>query len=103
MFAVIETGGKQYKVEKGTVLYIEKIVAEENETVKFDTVLAVSDENGLKVGAPYIAGASVEAQVVKQGKGKKIYVLKYKPKTNEKKKTGHRQLFTKVVVTNIEA
>ena len=103
MFAVIETGGKQYKVEKGTVLYIEKIVAEENETVKFDTVLAVSDENGLKVGAPYIAGASVEAQVVKQGKGKKIYVLKYKPKKNEKKKTGHRQLFTKVVVTNIEA
>ena len=101
VFAVIETGGKQYKVEKGTVLYIEKIVAEENETVKFDTVLAVSDENGFKVGAPYIAGASVEAQVVKQGKGKKIYVLKYKPKKNEKRKLGHRQPYTKVEITKI--
>ena len=103
MFAVIETGGKQYKVSEGTVLYIEKIEAEADQTVKFDNVLAISDDNGFKVGAPYVAGASVEAQVVKQGKGKKIYVIKYKPKKNEKKKMGHRQLYTKVVVTKIEA
>ena len=103
VFAVIETGGKQYKVEEGSVIYVEKLVAEENDTVKFDNVLAVSDENGFKVGAPYVAGASVEAQVVKQGKGKKIYVIKYKPKKNEKKKQGHRQLFTKLVITKIEA
>jgi large subunit ribosomal protein L21 len=103
VFAVIETGGKQYKVEKGSVLYVEKLVAEENETVKFDKVLAVSDENGFRVGAPFVEGASVDAQVVKQGKGKKIYVIKYKAKKNEKMKMGHRQLFTKVVVTNIEA
>ena len=103
MFAVIETGGKQYKVEKGSVLYVEKLVAEENETVKFDKVLAVSDENGFRVGAPFVEGASVDAQVVKQVKGKKIYVIKYKAKKNEKMKMGHRQLFTKVVVTNIEA
>ena len=103
MFAVIETGGKQYKVSEGTVLFIEKIEAEADETVKFDNVLAVSDDNGFKVGAPYVEGASVEAKVVKQGKGKKIYVLKYKPKKNEKKKMGHRQLYTKVEITKIEA
>ena len=103
MFAVIETGGKQYKVSEGTVLFIEKIEAEADETVKFDNVLAVSDDNGFKVGAPYVEGAAVEAKVVKQGKGKKIYVLKYKPKKNEKKKMGHRQLYTKVEITKIEA
>lgn len=103
MFAVIQTGGKQYKVSEGTVLFIEKIEAEADETVKFDNVLAVSDDNGFKVGAPYVEGASVEAKVVKQGKGKKIYVLKYKPKKNEKKKMGHRQLYTKVEITKIEA
>ena len=103
MFAVIETGGKQYKVSEGTVLFIEKIEAEADETVKFDNVLAVSDDNGFKVGAPYVEGASVEAKVVKQGKGKKIYVLKYQPKKNEKKKMGHRQLYTKVEITKIEA
>ena len=103
MFSVIETGGKQYKVSEGTVLFIEKIEAEADETVRFDKVLAVSDDNGFKVGAPYVEGASVEAKVVKQGKGKKIYVLKYKPKKNEKKKMGHRQLYTKVEITKIEA
>lgn len=103
MFAVIETGGKQYKVSEGSVLFIEKIEAEADETVKFDNVLAVSDDNGFKVGAPYVAGASVEAKVIKQGKGKKIYVIKYKAKKNEKKKMGHRQLYTKVEITKIEA
>ena len=103
MFAVIQTGGKQYKVSEGDVLFIEKIEAEADETVKFDSVLAVSDDNGFKVGTPYVAGASVEAKVVKQGKGKKIYVIKYKPKKNEKKKMGHRQLYTKIEITKIEA
>ena len=103
MFAVIETGGKQYKVQEGDVLFIEKIDAEAESTVKFDKVLAISDDAGFKVGAPLIDGASVDAKVIKQGKGKKIYVLKYKPKKNEKKKMGHRQLYTKVEITKIEA
>ncbi len=103
MFAVIETGGKQYKVQEGDILFIEKIDAEAESTVKFDKVLAISDDAGFKVGAPLIDGASVDAKVIKQGKGKKIYVLKYKPKKNEKKKSGHRQLYTKVEITKIEA
>ena len=103
MFAVIETGGKQYKVQEGDVLFIEKIDAEAESTVKFDKVLAISDDAGFKVGAPLIDGASVDAKVIKQGKGKKVYVLKYKPKKNEKKKMGHRQLYTKVEITKIEA
>lgn len=103
MFAIIETGGKQYKVAQGDILFIEKIDAEVEATVKFDKVLAVSDDNGFKVGAPYVDGASVEAKVAKQGKGKKLYIIKYKPKKNEKKKMGHRQLYTKVEITKIEA
>ena len=103
MFAVIETGGKQYKVCEGDILFIEKLDAEAEATVKFDKVLAVSDDNGFKVGTPYVEGAAVEAKVVKQGKGKKIYIIKYKPKKNEKKKMGHRQLYTKVEITKIEA
>ena len=103
MFAVIETGGKQYKVQEGDVLFIEKVDAEAESTIKFDKVLAISDDAGFKVGAPLIDGASVDAKVIKQGKGKKIYVLKYKPKKNEKKKIGHRQLYTKVEITKIEA
>lgn len=102
MFAIIETGGKQYKVSEGDILFIEKLDVEEEATVKFDKVLAVSDDNGFTVGAPYV-DVNVEAKVLKQGKGKKIYVIKYKAKKNEKMKMGHRQLFTKVVVTNIEA
>ncbi len=103
MFAIIETGGKQYKVSEGDILFIEKIEAEADTSVKFDKVLAISGDDGFKVGAPYVDGASVEAKVVKQGKGKKIYVLKYKAKKNEKKKIGHRQLYTKVEITKIGA
>ncbi len=103
MFAVIETGGKQYKVQEGDVLFIEKVDAEAESTIKFDKVLAISNDNGFKVGAPLIDGASVDAKVIKQGKGKKIYVIKYKPKKNEKKKMGHRQLYTKVEITKIDA
>ena len=101
MKAVIVTGGKQYTVAEGDVLYIEKLNAEAEETVKFDQVLAVLDGENSKVGAPVVDGAAVEAKVVKNGKGKKIYVLKYKAKKNEKKKIGHRQPYTKVEITKI--
>ncbi len=101
MFAVIETGGKQYKVQEGDVLFVEKLEAETGEKVTFDRVLAVSADSGFKTGMPTVEGASVTASVVKQGKGKKIYVLKYKAKKNEKKKLGHRQPYTKVQVEKI--
>ncbi len=101
MKAVIVTGGKQYTVAEGDVLFIEKLNAEENATVKFDEVLAVLDGENSKIGAPVVEGASVEAKVVKNGKGKKITILKYKPKKNEKKKMGHRQPYTKVEITKI--
>ncbi len=100
MFAVIETGGKQYKVNEGDVIYIEKLGVEAGEKVTFK-VLALSDGENFKVGAPYVEGASVEADVVKNGKGKKLYILKYKSKKNEKKKIGHRQPYTKVQISKI--
>ena len=100
MKAVIVTGGKQYTVAEGDVLYIEKLNAEAEATVKFD-VLAVLDGENTKIGAPVVAGATVEAKVVKNGKAKKVVVFKYKPKKNEKKKIGHRQPYTKVEITKI--
>jgi large subunit ribosomal protein L21 len=103
MYAIIETGGKQYKVQEGDVLYIEKLEAGEGESVIFDRVLAVSKENGLVIGAPTVAGANVSAKVEKHGKGKKIIVYKYKPKKNYHKKQGHRQPYTKVVIEKIQA
>ena len=101
MKAVIVTGGKQYTVSEGDVLFIEKLNAEAESTVKFDQVLAVLDGENSKVGTPVVEGASVEAKVVKNGKGKKLHVLKYKAKKNEKKKIGHRQPYTKVEITKI--
>jgi large subunit ribosomal protein L21 len=101
MKAVIVTGGKQYTVAEGDVLYIEKLNAEAEATIKFDTVLAVLDGENTKIGAPVVEGAAVEAKVVKNGKGKKIHVLKYKAKKGEKKKIGHRQPYTKVEITKI--
>ncbi len=103
MFAVIETGGKQYKVSEGDVLYIEKLDVEPGTTYTFDRVYAVSSANGFVVGAPTVAGASVTATVEKNGRGKKIYILKYKSKKGEKKKIGHRQAYTKVTITAINA
>lgn len=102
MYAVIVTGGKQYKVAEGDVLYIEKLDAEAESEVTFDTVLAVSDENGFKAGKD-CANAAVSAKVLKNGKGKKITVFTYKPKKNEKRKMGHRQPYTKVEITKINA
>ena len=101
MKAIIVTGGKQYTVAEGDVLFIEKLNAEAEQTVKFDQVLAVLDGENSKVGTPVVEGAAVEANVVKNGKGKKITVFKYKSKKNEKKKIGHRQPYTKVEITKI--
>ena len=101
MKAIIVTGGKQYTVAEGDTLYIEKLNAEENAIVKFDQVLAVLDGDNSKIGAPIVEGAVVEGTVVKNGKGKKITVFKYKPKKGEKKKMGHRQPYTKVEITKI--
>ena len=101
MKAVIVTGGKQYTVAEGDVLFIEKLNVEAEETVKFEQVLAVLDGENTKIGAPVVEGAVVEAKAIKNGKGKKIPVLKYKAKKNEKKKIGHRQPYTKVEITKI--
>ena len=101
MKAVIVTGGKQYTVAEGDVLYIEKLNAEEEAGVTFDQVLAVLDGENTQIGAPVVEGAAVEAKVVKNGKGKKITVFKYKAKKSEKKKQGHRQPYTKVEITKI--
>ena len=103
MFAIIQTGGKQYKVNEGDIIFVEKLEVNEGDTVTFDQVYAVSKDGNFVAGTPVVEGASVEATVLKQGKGKKIYVLKYKPKKNEKKKMGHRQRYTKVEITKIEA
>ncbi|MFC5591133.1 50S ribosomal protein L21 [Sporosarcina soli] len=100
MYAIIETGGKQVKVEKGQEIYIEKIAGEADEVVTFDKVLFVGGDD-VKVGAPFVEGASVTAKVVKQGRAKKITVYKYKPKKNYHKKQGHRQPYTKVVIDGI--
>ena len=101
MKAIIVTGGKQYTVSEGDILFIEKLNAEAEATVKFDTVLAVLDGENTKIGAPVVEGAAVEAKVVKNGKGKKIDVIRYKAKKNEKKHIGHRQPYTKVEITKI--
>ena len=101
MYAVIETGGKQYKVSEGDVIFVEKLGLEADSAVNFDKVIAVGNGEGLKVGAPYVDGATVSAKVLAEGKGKKIIVFKYKPKKGSAKKQGHRQPFTKVVIEKI--
>lgn len=103
MYAIFETGGKQYKVEEGSVVFVEKLETAEGETVTFDKVLAVSDGEKMTVGAPTVDGATVTAKVAKQGKAKKIYVFKMKRKKNERSKKGHRQPYTKIVVESINA
>lgn len=103
MYAVIETGGKQYKVSEGDVLFIEKLELEEGAEVTFDKVLVVADGENIKIGTPAVSGASVSASVVKNGKSKKIYVFKMKRKKNYRRKKGHRQPFTKVEIKKINA
>ena len=101
MHAIIETGGKQYKVTEGDTLFIEKLPNEAGDNVTFDKVLAVIDGDKITVGTPVVEGAKVDASVVKNGKGKKIIVFKYKPKKGYRRKQGHRQPYTKVTIGKI--
>lgn len=101
MNAIIETGGKQYKVAEGDTLFIEKLPAEAGDAVTFRKVLAVIDGDKLTVGTPVVEGAKVDASVVKNGRGKKVIVFKYKPKKGYRRKQGHRQPYTKVTIGKI--
>lgn len=103
MYAVIETGGKQYRVSEGDVIFIEKLEVEANATVDFDKVVAVGKEDGLVVGAPFVDGAVVSATALKNGRGKKITVFTYKPKKSSSRKMGHRQAYTQVRIESIKA
>ena len=103
MYAVIKTGGKQYRVQQGDVIFVEKIDAQADEAVTFEEVLLVVDGEQTKIGAPTVAGAKVEGKVLSQVKAKKVVVYKYKAKKNERKKQGHRQPYTKVEITAINA
>ncbi len=101
MYAVIKTGGKQYRVQQGDVIFVEKINAQADEQVTFDEVLLVSNGEETKIGTPVVAGAKVEGKVLSQVKAAKVIVYKYKAKKNERKKQGHRQPYTKVEITAI--
>ena len=102
MYAIIETGGKQYRVQSGDVIFVEKLNVEENAEVVFDKVIAVSNDRGtLKVGKPYVKDATVKGVVLKNGKSKKITVFTYKPKKGSSRKLGHRQPYTKVQINEI--
>ncbi|GIV08210.1 MAG: 50S ribosomal protein L21 [Fimbriimonadales bacterium] len=103
MYAIIQTGGKQYRVEPNTVVTVEKIEAEPGAQVEISEVLMVRTEDGVKVGAPYVAGAKVVAEIVKQTKAPKIIGFKYKPKKNERKRWGHRQQLTVLRIRAIHA
>jgi len=103
-FAVIETGGKQYKVAEGDTISVEKLPGEHKEggKITFDKILLVADDKDTKLGTPYIAGAKVEATFKEEGRGKKLHIIKFKSKSNYSKKLGHRQPFTKVAISSIK-
>ena len=103
MYAVIQTGGKQYRVQQGDVIFVEKLDCQAGESVSFDQVLLVGGDEGTKIGAPVVEGAKVEGKALAQVKGQKIIVYKYKSKKNERKKQGHRQPYTKIEITAINA
>jgi len=103
MYAVIATGGKQYRVSVGDEIFIEKIAGEAGDSIQFDQVLAVSDENGMKAGNPDLEGIKVDAEIIRQGKQKKIIIFKYNAKKGYRNKTGHRQPYTRVRITKINA
>lgn len=101
MYAIIKTGGKQYRVNEGDVISVEKLAVDSGEAVVFDEVLVVSKNGELQIGAPVVSGAKVEGTVIQQGKEKKVVVFKYKPKKDFRKKQGHRQPFTRVMIDKI--
>jgi len=103
MYAIIKTGGKQYRVSEGEAVQVEKLNAEVGAEVTFDEVLTVVNDADVKIGAPVVEGAKVTAKVVEHGKADKIFVFKYKAKVNYRKRQGHRQPFTTVEITKIEA
>ena len=103
MYAVIETGGKQYKVQEGDSLFVEKLDVNADDTITIDKVLIIGDGATVQIGEPYVKGATVTANVVKNGKAKKIIVFKYKAKKGYSKKQGHRQPYTKLEITKITA
>ena len=103
MYAIMETGGKQYRVSVGDVVFVEKLDVAADEVVTLDKVVAVSKDHKLSVGAPYVEGANVSAKVLKNGKAKKITVFTYKPKKDSKRKMGHRQPYTQVRIEAINA
>ena len=102
MYAVIETGGKQYQVQEGDIVFVEKLDVLPDQTVTLDKVLAIGKEDGFSVGSPYVKGASVSAKVLKNGKGKKITVFTYRPKKDSKRKMGHRQPYTQIKIESIQ-
>ena len=103
MYAVIESGGKQHRVEEGEVLQLEKFEAATGDKVKFDKILLVGEGESVKIGTPYVEGSQVEAEVLKQGRGDKIKIIKFNRRKHYKKTHGHRQLFTEVKITGIKA
>ncbi|CFX80275.1 Ribosomal protein L21 [Syntrophomonas zehnderi OL-4] len=102
MYAIVQTGGKQYKVAVGQMVLVEKLNAEVGEKVTLDQVLMLKDDNGTRIGNPLVAGASIVGKVVEQGRGKKITVYKYKKRKNMRKKQGHRQPYTRILIEKIE-
>jgi len=102
MYAVIQTGGKQYKVTEGEILKVEKLAGEPGDKLTLDHVLMVKDDNGARIGAPTVQGAQVIAELVEQGREKKIVVYKYKKRKNYRRKQGHRQSYTKIKIEKIE-
>ncbi len=103
MYAIIKTGGKQFRVSEGDIIKVEKLLLEEGENVSFEEVLMLGNKGDIKVGSPYLEGVTVDGTVLKQGKAKKIIVFKFKSKKNYRKKQGHRQPFTQVKIDKINA
>jgi large subunit ribosomal protein L21 len=102
MYAVIQTGGKQYKVAVGEILKVEKLAGVAGDKLTLDQVLMVKDENGIKIGAPLLKDARITVEVIEQGRAKKIIVYKYKKRKNYRRKQGHRQSYTKIIIEKIE-